>query len=117
VQNYKIGVFWRLSCVRPFAYSFGASGHEGLKNITRLVAAVCLQLEKNLLMNRTRKKRTKPVLEAYDPRLMEQIETQLALAREMTQLATELRVCLAQIERTLRNGSGVNVVRLPERVN
>jgi DNA-binding phage protein len=68
-------------------------------------------------MNRTRKKRTKPVLQAYDPRLMEQIETQLALAREMTQLATELRVCVAQIERTLRNGRAVNVVPLPERVN
>lgn len=64
-----------------------------------------------------RKKRTNPVPEAYDIHLMKQIEAQLALAREMTQLARELRSCVAEIERTLRDERGNTVVTFPERSN
>jgi GAF domain-containing protein len=66
-------------------------------------------------MKKPRQKRTNPVPEAYDLHLMEHIKAQLALAREMTQLATELRACVAQIERTLRDRRTDNVIRLSER--
>ena len=66
-------------------------------------------------MNKPPKRRTIPG--AYDLHLMEQIEAQLALAREMTQLAKELRACVAQIERTLRQGRANYSVLLPEWLN
>ncbi len=68
-------------------------------------------------MKKPRHKRTNPVPGAYDLHLMELIKAQLALAQEMTQLATELRACVAQIERTLRNGRTDNVIRFSERPN
>lgn len=68
-------------------------------------------------MAKPRKKRAKTIGIAppYNLLLMEQIKTQLTLAREMTQLATEIRACLAQIERTLREGKPAKIVPFRER--
>jgi hypothetical protein len=66
-------------------------------------------------MKKARKKKTNRAPEAYDLHLIEQIEAQLALAREMAQLATELRACVAQIERTLRNGRAESILRFQGR--
>ena len=52
-------------------------------------------------MKKPRKKRTRPLPEAHDRHVIAQIEAQSALAREITQLAADLRACVAQIEQTL----------------
>jgi hypothetical protein len=67
-------------------------------------------------MTKPRKKKN-AVPEAYDLLLMEQIESQMALMREMTHLVTELRARVEQIERTVRDGTTANVVRFPVRPN
>ena len=70
-------------------------------------------------MKKRRKKITNQVLvpEAYDLHLMEQIKAHLALAREIAQLATELRACAAHIEQTLRTATAEKIRHLPEELN
>lgn len=68
-------------------------------------------------MKKPREKRTRTVAEASDLLLIEQIEARLALAREITQLATELRTYVVEIERTLRRGRVDNVVRFRAPIN
>ena len=70
-------------------------------------------------MKKRRNRITNPVFvpEAYDLRLMEQIEAHLALAREIAQLAMELRTYAAHIEQTLRTATADNIRHLPEQLN
>jgi len=70
-------------------------------------------------MKKPSKKRANPISVAYPyyQHLIEQMEAQVAMVLEMTQLAGKLRACIAQIERTVRDGRTDNVVRFPERLN
>lgn len=55
--------------------------------------------------------------EAYDLHLMQAIEAQLALAREISELTKELNACLAHLNKALGVPSKKQVIPYPERPN